>query len=121
MQAVNLDIVAQFLTDLEYKVLRELNQEERTPPNAFFLNAQSQMWIFAVYELIRTWEERARDIIKWAQNGGLQHKLSHLQSEQKGFLHFGREIRIDQLKAVIAEIRNSPLAGPATQAHPHSI
>ena len=103
MQAMNLDIVDQFLTDLEYKVLRELHQEERTPPNAFFLNAQSQMWIFAVYELIRTWEERAKDIIKWANNGGLQHKLTHLESKQKGFMHFGREIRIDQLKAVIAE------------------
>lgn len=103
MQAVNLDIVDQFLTDLEYKVLRELHQDERTPPNAFFLNAQSQMWIFAVYELIRTWDERAKDIIKWAKNGGLQHKLTHLQSEQTDFLHFGREIRIDQLKAVIAD------------------
>ncbi len=103
MQAVNLDIVDQFLTDLEYKVLRDLHQEERTPPNAFFLNAQSQMWIFAVYELIRTWEERAKDIIKWAKNGGLQHKLTHLQSEQIGFLHFGHEIHIDQLKAVIAD------------------
>jgi len=103
MQAMNLDIVDQFLTDLEYKVLRELHQEERTPPNAFFLNAQSQMWIFAVYELIRTWEERAKEIIKWANNGGLQHKLAHLQSEREGILHFGREIRIDQLKAVIAD------------------
>ena len=32
MQAVNLDIVDQFLTDLEYGVLRELHQEERTRP-----------------------------------------------------------------------------------------
>jgi hypothetical protein len=103
MQAVNLDIVDQFLTDLEYKVLRELHQEERTPPSAFFLNAQSQMWIFAVYELLRTWVERAKDIIKWAVNGGLQHKLTRLQAEQKDFLHFGREIRIEQLKAVIAD------------------
>ncbi len=103
MQAVNLDIVDQFLTDLECNVLRELHREERTPPNAFFLNAQSQMWIFAVYELIRTWDERAKDIMKWAKNGGLQHKLTHLQSEQTDFLHFGREIRIDQLKTVIAD------------------
>lgn len=103
MQAVNLDIVDQFLTDLEYRVLRALHQEERTPPNAFFLNAQSQMWIFAAYELIRTWDERAKDIIKWAKNGGLQHKLAHLQAEQTDFLHFGREIRIDQLKAVLAD------------------
>jgi hypothetical protein len=111
MQAMNLDIVDQFLTDLEYEVLRELHQEGRTPLNAFFLNAQSQMWIFAVYELIRTWKERSKDIIKWAKNGGLQHKLAHLELEQEGFLHFGREARIEQLKAVIADPKLLQLLG----------
>ena len=37
------------------EVLQKLLQEERTPPETMFLSAQSQMWIFAAYELMRTW------------------------------------------------------------------
>lgn len=101
MQAFNVDIVDQFVTDLEYRVLRELIAEDVTPKDTPFLNAQSQMWIFAIYELIRTWKERAGEILKWAKNGGLEAKLSHLQSQQEDFLHFGREVRMSQIKAVL--------------------
>jgi hypothetical protein len=101
MQAFNLDVVDDFLMDLEYEVLRRLNEDDRTPSEAYFLNAQSHMWIFAAYELLRTWIERSKDLIKWQANGGLQHKLDHLQRQQDGFKHFGRDIRIEQIKAVI--------------------
>ncbi len=103
MQAFNLDVVDDFLMDLEYDVLRRLNETDRTPGEAHFLNAQSQMWIFAAYELLRTWIERAKDIIKWASNGGLQHKLDALRAQQEGFTHVGRDIRIAQIEAVIAD------------------
>jgi len=103
MQAFNLDVVDDFLMDLEYDVLRRLNEEDRTPGEAHFLNAQSQMWIFAAYELLRTWIERAKDIIKWASNGGLQHKLDALRGQHEGFMHLGRDIRIAQIEAVIAD------------------
>lgn len=103
MQAFNLDVVDDFLMDLEYDVLRRLLETDRTPSEAHFLNAQSQMWIFAAYELLRTWMERAKDIIKWTSNGGLQHKLDALRDQQEGFTHFGRDIRIAQIEAVIAD------------------
>lgn len=102
-QAFNLDMVDQFLTDLEYTVLRKLYEEERTPAEAHFLNAQSQMWIFAAYELLRTWRQRANDFIKWAQNGGLLMKLKHLEEDQRRFKHWGRSIRIEQLQVAIAD------------------
>jgi hypothetical protein len=44
-QAHNLAITDQFLTELEYKVLREWFETDRTPPETMFLSAQSQMWI----------------------------------------------------------------------------
>lgn len=101
MQAVNLDVVDQFLLDVEYDVLQRLHREERTPGQAHFLNAQSQMWIFAAYELLRTWTERAKDLIKWATNGGLEQKLAHLKGQQERYMHFGRDIRIAQIETML--------------------
>ena len=100
MQAHNLDIVDTFLMGLEYEVLGEWFRTDRTPADTHFLQAQSQMWIFAAYELLRTWHQRARDIIKWSQGGGLEQKLKALKDASEGYTHFGREVRISQLEKV---------------------
>jgi len=101
MQAFNLAIIDQWLTDLEYEVLRKLVDEERTPiAEATFLSALSQMWIFAAYELLRTWRQRAKEMVKWHENGGLKLKLEALKKEQ-GYLHLGREYRAAQIRSVI--------------------
>ncbi|MCH9052004.1 MAG: hypothetical protein IIA72_13125 [Proteobacteria bacterium] len=103
MQAFNLAIVDPFLMELEYQLLKKLVDEERTPlPEAAFLSAQSQMWIFAAYELMRTWRQRARDIIKWAESGGLEQKLAALEKED-GYQHFGRQYRAGQIRAVLTD------------------
>lgn len=101
-QAFNLDIVDQFLLDLEYKVLCDYFDSERTPPETHFLAAQSEMWIFAAYELLRTWNQRARDIITWANTGGLKMKLDALKRRDDGYVHHGRAMLIAQLEEVIA-------------------
>jgi len=55
-QAFNLAIVDEWLTQIEEELMRQLFREDRTPmPEAVFVSAQSQMWIFATYELLRTW------------------------------------------------------------------
>lgn len=103
MQAFNLALVDQFIMQIEYAVLEKLNQEERTPaPEAAFLSAQSQMWIFAAYEILRTWRERAKDMVKWAENGGLNLKLEALEKDI-GFEHTGRKIRAGQIRCVLAD------------------
>ena len=103
MQAFNLAIVDQFLMDLEDQLLKKLVDEERTPlPEAAFLSAQSQMWIFAAYELMRTWRQRARDMIKWAESGGLEQKLAALEKEE-AYQHFGRQYRAGQIRAVLTD------------------
>lgn len=102
-QAQNLGIVDHFITDLEYRVLRELHEMERTPPSTYFLSAQSQMWIFAAYELLRTWRQRAKEMVKWSDNKGLEQKLAALKGKKDGYMHFGRETRIRQIENVLGD------------------
>ncbi len=99
-QAQNLNLVDQFITSLEYKVLRELFDTDSTPDTHFLL-AQSQMWIFAAYELLRTWRQRASEIIKWHANHGLEQKLASLKERDKAGSHFGLTIRIEQIERVL--------------------
>ena len=82
MQAMNLGVVDPFIADLEARLLRKQIDEERTPlPDALFVPAQSQMWIFAAYELLRTWRQRVADMIKWHENSGLEIKLRALEED----------------------------------------
>ncbi|WP_277047844.1 hypothetical protein [Caballeronia mineralivorans] len=103
MQAFNLSVVDEFATKLEYEVLAKLIEQEATPlPEATFLLAQSQMWIFAAYELVRTWQQRAKNVVKWFENGGLELKIEALEKDV-GYHHFGRIQRADELRRVSAE------------------
>lgn len=101
-QAFNLALVDQFIMKLEVGLLKQQFREERTPvPEAAFVSAQSQMWIFAAYELIRTWRQRAKDMIKWADNGGLQAKLAYFK-RKTSYVHVGCEWRAAQIEQVLA-------------------
>lgn len=102
-QAQNLNIVDNFITELEYKILLEFRETERMPELTFFLSAQSQMWIFAAYELLRTWQQRAKEIVKWSENGGLEQKLKALVAKNDDYVHHGRENRIRQIESVIKD------------------
>jgi hypothetical protein len=68
MQARNLAMVdIQVIRHVETAAVREYFRDERTPmPTLMLLSALSQMWIFALYELLRTWRERAKHLIKLA-------------------------------------------------------
>lgn len=101
LQVTNLTVIDQFIMGVEHHTLQEYIRTDRTPPEAMFLNAQSQMWIFAAYELLRTWRARAKDIIKWAENGGLAMKAKSFEEDQ-GFIHSSRQMRAKQLRDVAA-------------------
>ena len=64
-----------------------------------FLSALSQMWIFAAYEALRTWRQRAREVLKLVKNSGLQLKIDALEQEL-GYLHAGRHMRASLLREV---------------------
>ena len=100
MQATNLGLIDRWLIDIEAEVLERLIKEERTPiDDAMFLSAQTQMWIFAAYEVMRTWQQRAKEVLKLVKNSGLHLKIEALEREL-GYLHTGREIRARQLREV---------------------
>lgn len=67
MQGQNIILVDFYLRDLERDLLRELVEIERTPPATLFVSGLSQMWIFAVYELLRTWRQRIKDLKRDSQ------------------------------------------------------
>jgi len=68
IQAMNLEVVDAFLMEQEAGLLDEYIAEERTPlETATFVSALSQMWMFGLYELLRTWRQRARDVRRWAK------------------------------------------------------
>ena len=103
MQAFNLGIVDYWLTGLEYEQLKGLAQEGRNPMlEVFFVYAQSQMWLFAVYELLRTWRQRCRNLLDWQASGGLEQELSSLEEDVE-LTHFGREIRAAQIRDVLQD------------------
>jgi hypothetical protein len=92
MQTLNLSIVDQFLMGLEYDTLQKLNDQESTPTEATFLSAMSQMWIFAAYELLRTWRQRAKEVLKLVQSGGLAQKVEALE-RSAGKFHVALQFR----------------------------
>ncbi|WP_402719015.1 hypothetical protein [Janthinobacterium rivuli] len=102
LQAINIGLVDKFIMDLEYKVLRDHFEMERTPPETFFLSAQSQMWIFAIYELLRTWQERAKEIIKLSKNCSVHTKLNALKEKVYDYEHFSHNNQMRRFEEVLA-------------------
>lgn len=82
MQGMNTAMVDGFITDQEYALLHLYIEIERTPTQqALFVSALSQMWIFALYELLRTWRGRIQKLIKWKENGAIPGILRRLDSD----------------------------------------
>jgi len=68
MQGQNVMLVDFYLRDLERSLIRRYIEIDRTPfPETLIVSALSQMWIFALYELLRTWRQRVRDLKQEAQ------------------------------------------------------
>ena len=67
MQATNISIVDGLIEQMESDLLHELVELERTPvASAMTVSAMSQMWMFAVYELLRTWRQRIQVLLRIA-------------------------------------------------------
>jgi hypothetical protein len=67
MQAMNLTIVDSMIEEMEGDLLAEYMHLERTPiPSVMTVSALSQLWIFGVYELLRTWRQRVQDVLNFA-------------------------------------------------------
>jgi hypothetical protein len=68
MQALNIELVDAYLSDMEHYLLQEYMEVEKTPiETTLMVSALSQLWIFGLYELLRTWRQRAADILHFAE------------------------------------------------------
>lgn len=68
MQAMSIDLVDVYLSDMEHYLLEEYMRIEKTPiETAILVSALSQLWIFGLYELLRTWRQRAFDVLHFAE------------------------------------------------------
>lgn len=64
MQARNIVVVDQYLREMERQVLGVHIREERTPIEELMtLSAFSQLWVFGLYELLRTWRQRTIELL----------------------------------------------------------
>ena len=99
MQAMNLAINDSFITDQEYALLREYVEIERTPAQqAMFVSAQSQMSIFALYELLRTWRQRIRKLRSWSNSGAISEMLKRLENDKHNLAALMRAQHIVQIR-----------------------
>ncbi|MBU1334779.1 MAG: hypothetical protein KJ944_16975 [Alphaproteobacteria bacterium] len=101
LQITNLEIVDRFITEIEQDALQRVG-DKMDIAHLAFLNAQSQMWIFSAYELLRTWRQRAKDVVKLSKTGGLVLKIEALKRDQ-GYLHPTRQLRAKQLERIAAD------------------
>lgn len=68
MQARNIAIVdLSVIREVEAKALAAYMEDEKTPIEILLtLSALSQMWIFSLFEFLRTWRQRAQELIEIA-------------------------------------------------------
>lgn len=99
-QAMNLTIVDEFIMGLEYEYLRARFNETSTPYDSVFLAAQSQMWIFSAYEVMRTWIQKAKGYVRTANNSGLQIKLADLKRD-RGYTNFTALQKINEIQVLL--------------------
>lgn len=88
MQAMNLGMVHEFLLEIERDMMREWLQAERTPPNILFVSAISQLWVFGIYELLRTWRQRAGEVLTFAA------KISRTSRAERSVLLANKKIEL---------------------------
>jgi hypothetical protein len=68
MQAMNIDLVDAYLSGMESDLLKEYMEIDCTPIEmALLVSALSQLWIFGLYELLRTWRQRALDVARFGE------------------------------------------------------
>jgi hypothetical protein len=115
MQASQLCLVDNSLNALEEEVMRHQFDDEPPRGKIALLGALSPMWIYAAYELQRTWRQRCEEVIKLAENSGIDLKAAHLERDL-GYRHYDRELRAQQLRdaqerpELIEQMRLDPAA-----------
>jgi len=94
---VNIDLVDGHLEELEAELLQEYMANDRPPlPSMMFVSALSQMWVFAAYELLRTWRQRAREIMLVLDPSGRQNYIDSPDADARLGLQHPRALGATQ-------------------------
>lgn len=98
MQARNIAMVdLAVLRHLERDALDAFMEQEKTPVDRLMpLQALSQMWVFSLYEFLRTWRQRAKELISLHQSiEGLSDKerTARIEEIAKQAAERGRLVR----------------------------
>ncbi len=97
MQGMNIGLADSVVTQYEYQLLEEYFDGEKTPlETGLTVGAMSQMWVFALYELLRQWRERNFKFKKWFVNGGIDDKIKQFSKSDN--LNLAQNIRVHQLE-----------------------
>ncbi|WP_164897199.1 hypothetical protein [Pseudomonas alkylphenolica] len=99
-QAMNLALIDEFIMGIEYDYLRSKFNETSSAYDSFFLAAQSQMWIFSAYELLRTWIEKAKGYVRTVKNSGLELKLKDLKRD-RGYVNYTALQKAKEVQSLI--------------------
>ena len=97
MQGQQLELIDNVLNGMEREVLRHMLDDDRPVETIALLTALSPMWIYAAYELLRTWRQRCDEVVRLASSGGFDLKAAHLEREVN-YQHYDRELRAQQLR-----------------------
>ena len=97
MQGMNIGLADSIVTQCEYQLLQEYFELEKTPSQtALTVGALSQMWVFALYEVLRQWRDRKFQFKKCFDNGGIEYKIQQLSKGDD--LNLAENIRSSQLR-----------------------
>ncbi len=100
MQARNIALVDMgILRPMEADALASYMERERTPVDILMpLSALSQMWVFSLYEFLRTWRQRADYLIKFSDGYNSvqdeEGRKKYLESAAVAFQNKRRLLRI---------------------------
>lgn len=99
MQAMNIGITDPNITQFEYDLLETYIEKERTPSfEAMTVGAFSQMWIFALYEVLRLWRDRKYDFSNLHKNGGIDLKLKSLVDDDLNITLHDRRRQLEKYR-----------------------
>jgi hypothetical protein len=86
MQATYIQVIDMRLLQMEQLMTERSWMTEKVDSfEAMELAALSQMWIFSVYELLRTWKSRSKSIIDLLESGTARAKILELRSDPMNF------------------------------------
>ena len=102
MQAMNLAIVDSMIEPMEDDLRGEYLATDRMPFDKFLpVSALSQLWIFGVYELLRTWRQWINEAI----------------ARSEDIASLPEDVRKERLDAAVKEMRKGLLSSPGGVAY----